>query len=106
MDNYVLLPPQEEGGRREPSPSTMITPTRLRQKIKATTRDTGLIHEASFCQSFAPSTKCSTDVPQSLDGDTNPFFSELLRKTASNTCGNISITENIGKLLNHVSSFS
>ena len=98
MDDYVLLPPQEGGGHHEPSPSIVITPTRLRQKIKATTRDTGLIHEASFRRSFVPSTETSMDVPQSSDGD-DPFLSEPLIKTVFNTCSNTSITENIGKLI-------
>jgi len=92
QDDYVLVP-QEGGGRREPSPSIQITPTRLRQKIKATTRDTGLIHEASFRRSLIPSSETPTDFPQSSDGD-NPFLSEPLINIASNT-----ITKNRGKLV-------
>jgi len=97
QDDYVLV--QEGGGRREPSPSTMITPTRLRQRIKATTRDTGLIHEASFRRSHIPPSETSMDVPQSSDGDNNPFLSEPLIKTVSNARSDTSITENIGKLI-------
>ncbi|KIM50169.1 hypothetical protein SCLCIDRAFT_34584 [Scleroderma citrinum Foug A] len=93
-DDYILLPPQEGGGHHEPSPSIMITPTQLCQKIKATTQNTGLIHEASFRRSFVPSTETSADVLQSSDGD-NPFLSEPLIKAVSNTHGNTSITKNI-----------
>lgn len=39
-DDYIQV--QVGGGRREPTP-VIVTPTRLRQKIKATGRDTGLV---------------------------------------------------------------
>lgn len=35
------------GGKRIPSPPPVQTPTRLRSKVKATERDTGLVHKAS-----------------------------------------------------------
>jgi len=92
QDDYVLVP-QEGGGHCEPSPSIQITPIQLCQKIKATTQDTGLIHEASFCQSLIPSSETPTDFPQISDGD-NPFLSEPLINIASNT-----ITKNRGKLV-------
>ncbi|KIO00404.1 hypothetical protein M404DRAFT_29553 [Pisolithus tinctorius Marx 270] len=62
-DDFVVV--QVGGGRHEPTPP-FVTPMRLHQKVKATTRDTGLVHEASLCRSHMLAT----------DNDDNPFLSE------------------------------
>jgi len=82
QDDFMLV--QVGGGRREPSPAPEMTPMQLRQKIKATTRDTGIVREASFRRSHLPLVEPSTEGIQNAD-DVNPFLSEPVNQTASKT---------------------
>jgi len=73
-NDYVHV--QVSGGRRELTPPVIVTPTRLRQRIKATGRDTGLVRDASFRRSqlLPPVTLPQTTAEINVDDD--PFLSE------------------------------
>ena len=73
-DDYVHV--QVGGGRRELSPPVIVTPMCLCQRIKATSRDTGLVRDASFRQSqlLPPVTPPHTSTDMQMDDD--PFLSE------------------------------
>jgi len=73
QDDFVIV--QVGGGRREPSPAPATTPMRLRQKIKATTKDTGLVREASHRRSHMSPIETAIGDCQNAD-DVNPFLSE------------------------------
>lgn len=70
-DDYVQA--QIGGGRCEPSP-VIVTPMRLRQKIKATGRDTGLVQEASFRRSQLPKPATPPSASKDTTIDDDPFL--------------------------------
>jgi len=82
QDDFVLV--QIGGGCCKPLPALEMTPTQLRQKIKATTRDTGIVHEVSFHRSHLPLVEPSTEGTWNAD-DIDPFLSEPTIQTVSKT---------------------
>ncbi|KAI5999187.1 hypothetical protein EDD15DRAFT_2193869 [Pisolithus albus] len=73
MDVFAESDTQIGGGCREPSP-VIVTPTRLRQKIKATGRDTGLVREASFRRSQLPKPATPPSASKDTTIDDDPFL--------------------------------
>ena len=69
-DDYIHV--QVGGGRREPTP-VIVTPTRLRQNIKAMGKDTGVVRDAALRRSQLP----KSVTPSQVSND-DPFLSEPL----------------------------
>jgi len=85
-------------------PPAVVTPTQLHQKIKATTRDTGLVRDASFRRSYLTPTKSSTEDIPTADNDDNPFLSEPIIQTATKVQTDISVTIKMGTPFGFVNS--
>jgi len=94
QDDFVVV--QVGGGHREPSPPVVVTPTRLCQRIKATTRDTGLVRDTSFRRSYMTPTKSSVKDTSTADNDDNPFLSEPTIQTAAKAQTDTSMTIKTG----------
>lgn len=94
QDDFVIV--QVGGGCREPLPAPATTPTRLHQKIKATTKDTGLVHEASR-------RRCHMSPIEPAIGDcqnannVNPFLSEPNIQAAAKVQTDTSRTTSLSK---------
>ena len=94
QDDFIIV--QVGGGRREPSPPMVVTPTRLHQRIKPTTRNTGLVRDASFHHSYMTPTKSSVEDTPTTDNDDNPFLSEPTIQTATKAQTDTSMTIKMG----------
>jgi len=92
QDDFVIV--QVGGGHREPSPAPATTPTRLRQKIKATTRDTGLVRAASRRRSHMSPIEPGDF--QTADDD-NPFLSEPVIQAAAKVQTDTSLATSTSK---------
>ena len=93
QDNFIIV--QVGGGCCKPSPP-MVTPTQLRQKIKATTRDTGLVCDMMFCHSYLTPTKSSIEDTPTADNDNNPFILEPTIPSAAKVQTDTSATIEMG----------